>query len=757
MSIMYSEKSSLANCFDLFLISCTVLFVELAAIRWFPAYVISLTFFTNVVLIAAFVGMSIGCLAAERKWSVLDYLPSLMAVTCAAAVAIYISMGFMWLATVAVGDSQNPDLVYFGTERIGAAATKQAVPVEIVLGSFFVLIALWFVGLGQVLGRKLAAVENRILAYTVNIGGSLVGIVVFAAFSHFELPPIWWFVVAIVCVIYFLRETGQVSVPNLTLIAGTLLIIGILGWRLPGHGFYWSPYYAVRYSPRDLEITVNGIGHQRMLPSQSTAMYSLPYLLRRDAGIPPAKDVLIIGSGSGNDVAHALAHGVEHVDAVEIDPVIARLGRQDHPDRPYDDPRVRLIVNDGRAYLRGTDRQYDLIVYALVDSLTLHSSFSSIRLENFLFTLEAMADVRRHLKPGGMFVAYNFYRQGWIVTRLHHLMRENFGDEPLVLSLPPRDEIRDTESEGTHMAVLIAGREESLQPLRDRMSRSGGYQFFMRDLARQMRSNGFEAAADPTGRHDDASAVESNATNTPSISMDAPDAARLVPAQIVESRTWKLPTDDWPFLYLRDPRIPSHNWRGLAILGGLSLGLLLIFSPKRSLQINPHFFFLGAGFMLIETKSVTQMAQLFGSTWQVNSVVFAGILLMILLANLFVLFAKPGNLLPYYAGLGLALLVSWLVPLDRFIGHAVALRILESVGVLFLPIFFAGVIFATSFRRTADPSLAFGANIAGVVLGGLLEYLSLVVGYQGLQFVAAGLYLLSLFGVKQVALTSGPR
>lgn len=746
---MQNGKSLPNRCFDLFLISCTVLFLELAAIRWFPAYVISLTFFTNVVLLAAFVGMSIGCLAAERRWSVIDYLPSLMAVTCAAAVAIYISMGFMWLATVEVGDSKSPELVYFGTERVGPAAEKLAIPVDLVLGTFFVLIALWFVGLGQMLGRKLAEVENRILSYTVNIGGSLVGILVFAAFSHFELSPICWFAVAIVCVLYFLRETGQLSVPNLTLIAGTLAVIGVLGWRLPGHRFYWSPYYAIRYSPRDKEIVVNGLSHQRMLPTTGTTAYALPYLLRRDAGQPLAKDVLIIGAGSGNDVAHALAQGVEHVDGVEIDPVIARLGQRDHPDRPYDDPRVRLIVNDGRAHLRTSDRQYDLIIYALVDSLTLHSSFSSIRLENFLFTQEAIADVRRRLKPDGLFVAYNFYRQGWIVTRLHHLMRENFGTDPLVISLPPRDEIRDTESEGTHMAVLLAGTEEAIGPIRDRMSQNGGFLYFPRDLARQMQINGFERPA----ATDDANSTggKSEFSNAQAGQNEAaPETHRLVAAHMVESRTWKLPTDDWPFLYLRDPRIPAHNWRGLAILLGLSLGLLLLFSPKRSLRMNPHFFFLGAGFMLIETKSVTQMAQIFGSSWQVNSVVFAGILVMILLANLFVLAWRPARILPYYVGLGLALVLCWLVPLERFVGHALPLRIIESVAVGFLPIFFAGVIFASSFGRCADPALAFGANIAGVVLGGLMEYLSLVLGYQGLLAVAAGLYVLSLIGRNQV-------
>ena len=129
--------------------------------------------------------------------------------------------------------------------------------------------------------------------------------------------------------------------------------------------------------------------------------YALPHLLNRDAGAKPFGHVLIIGAGSGNDVSRALAWGAEHVDAVEIDPVIQRLGKQDHPDQPYDDPRVFVHLNDGRNFLRSSNKQYDLIIYALVDSLVLHSSYSNIRLESYLFTKQAMDDVRKRLKPGG--------------------------------------------------------------------------------------------------------------------------------------------------------------------------------------------------------------------------------------------------------------------------------------------------------------------------------------------------------------------
>ena len=99
--------------------------------------------------------------------------------------------------------------------------------------------------------------------------------------------------------------------------------------------------------------------------------------------------MLIVGAGSGSDVALALAHGAKHIDAVEIDPRIQRSASTDHPDHPYEDPRVTRYINDGRAFLRGTDKKYDLVIFALPDSLTLVSTTANVRLESFLFTEQA--------------------------------------------------------------------------------------------------------------------------------------------------------------------------------------------------------------------------------------------------------------------------------------------------------------------------------------------------------------------------------
>src|SRR5262249_44370070 len=151
----------------------------------------------------------------------------------------------------------------------------------------------------------------------------------------------------------------------------------------------------------------------------------------------------------------------------------------------------------------------------------------------------------------------------------------------------------------------------------------------------------------------------------------------------------------------------------------------------------------GAAFMLVETKAVTQMALLFGGTWMVNTAVFAAILVMSLAGNVFAGWIRPKRLEPYYVGLFAALAVGVIVSPRAFLGFSPTVQITGACVLVFAPIAFAGVIFATSFRRTTQPDRVFGANVAGALVGGLLENASVILGFQLLLCVAVGLYLLS--------------
>jgi hypothetical protein len=175
----------------------------------------------------------------------------------------------------------------------------------------------------------------------------------------------------------------------------------------------------------------------------------------------------------------------------------------------------------------------------------------------------------------------------------------------------------------------------------------------------------------------------------------------------------------------------------------MSLLMVFMFSPVRLVRPNWQMFFLGAGFMLLETKGVVHMALLFGSTWFVNSVVFFAILVMVLASNLYVLRLRPKKLWPYYALLLLSLLVNIVAPMSKFLGLPGWEKVAVSCTVVFVPVFFAGIVFGTLFRDSSQPDIDFGSNIAGVILGGLCEALSLIVGFNYLLIIAVAFYLLS--------------
>src|SRR5262249_11035322 len=177
--------------FDLFAISFLVLFLELAAIRWFPANVLFLTLFTNTVLLACFLGMSIGCLAADRPRNYLNATPFLLVIALGAAHLV--DSARTHLGSVEIGSFVSPQLVFFGAEYQATDPSNSVVPIDIVAGILFALIALAMLGPGQALGRALARVPNRLEAYTINIGGSLAGALLFTACSFLHFRPALWF------------------------------------------------------------------------------------------------------------------------------------------------------------------------------------------------------------------------------------------------------------------------------------------------------------------------------------------------------------------------------------------------------------------------------------------------------------------------------------------------------------------------------------------------------------------------------------
>src|SRR5262249_33356630 len=157
-------------------------------------------------------------------------------------------------------------------------------------------------------------------------------------------------------------------------------------------------------------------GHPGEALEDAQLAYDLPYRFAQP------RRVLVVGAGMGNDVAAALRHGAQRIDAVEIDPAILELGRELHPERPDGAPRGEPINDAARAYLARASEQYELIVFGLLDSHTLLSSMSSLRLDSYVYTRESLAQARAHLAPGGHLVltfATSIGDWDWLAARLY--------------------------------------------------------------------------------------------------------------------------------------------------------------------------------------------------------------------------------------------------------------------------------------------------------------------------------------------------
>lgn len=631
----------------LVMLAFLMLFLELALIRWMGSNLVYLSYFSNFVLLGSFLGIGLGFLRADARVNLFPWSP----------VALLGLVAFVFTFPVEI-DRSGSDLIFFGGHTSGA-------PIWLVLPVVFVAVALVLMMVGEGVARTFKRFEN-LEAYRLDIGGSILGIVGFSLLSFLRAPPVvWGLVVAVLFVVLLAPSVRAVQV------VAVVGLVGLLGIESLQPNLSWSPYYEVEsFEPEELPgtlaINVNGIPHQTMVAGEMRrSIAPLTDVYELSTGDPGR--VLIIGAGNGVDVATALEEGADAVTAVEIDPRIRELGDL-NPDQPYADERTTTIIDDGRAVLERSDETWDRIILALPDSLSLVSGQSSLRLESYLFTEEAIEAAKERLAPGGVFAMYNSYRERWLVDRFGGTLEEVFGQAPCM-------ELYGEDNFG----VLVVS--------------------------------------------EDPGSIECREVWTP---------AGAVPAAS---------TDDRPFPYLREPGIPSFYLVALAALVAVSLvAVRLVGGSVRPMVAYADLFLMGVAFLLLETKSVVQFALLFGTTWLVNSFVFAGVLVSIYLAievSRRVVVRRIGLL---YALLLVAIAVAWSVPGSALLELAGPARFVAAVVVSFTPIFIANLVFAQRFRDVGSSTTAFGANLLGAVVGGVLEYLALLTGYRALLIVVALCY-----------------
>ncbi len=682
------------------LASFVSLFLELLLIRWISSELRIFAYLKNFVLIACFLGFGYGAAVSRRRIQVLTPLWSCLALAGTTWYARRQPASlFVWVSEV-MGEFE--DVTMMG-KTLWLSGADHAVALGVAcatVAGIFLLGTLAFIPFGQIVGRHLDAAADTIRAYSLNVGASLVGIWAFTALAFFSTPPWTWFLIGLLLCLGLVGG-GRWAV-GATIMASVLTAVFLYEPAAPAEWTIWSPYQKLRLmasgrqgEAATVELEVNGTWYQRALDLSDRAVaahperfagkrlqfdpYNIPFLFQ-----PRPARVLVVGSGMGNDVAGALRNGAGHVVAVEIDPQIFAEGRRLHPERPYSSARVEAVVNDARTYFKHSDRRFDLIIFGLLDSHTLSSSFANIRLDNYVYTREAFAEARRLLVEGGLMVVKFEVQRPWLGRRMQEMLTVVFGRAPLVF--------RDEEGLGSRAIVFVSGDPERIQSA---------------------------LAAD----HELAELVRRNAVVYP-------------PAPVA------LATDDWPFLYHQGRYIPR-----IYLIFSVLLAVTAALFARRSLAGEMgrqwHFFFLGAGFLLLEVQVVSRLALFFGTTWTVNAIVLTAVLVMILLSNLAAARWRAPASGRCYLGLLLAILLLYVIPVDRLFLASELAKGLVVGGLFTLPLFFAGLIFITSFRATPRKDAAFGANLLGAILGGFLEAVSFVTGMRTLLLLAAVLYVLS--------------
>jgi len=687
---------------QLILISLVSLFVEMMMIRWVSSEIRIFAYFKNFVLVACFLGFGLGCYFSRRRVQLMAIITPLLLLAIILKAPIPSLRSSLWALPSLLGASVEVHV--WGVPALPTNWWGMVLALAFVV-PLFALIATAFIPFGQLVGWYLENAPKGAAAYTVNVLASLAGIAAFTLLCFLNYPPWVWF---LVCGLLFVIAFWGSKRASIALSAAFLACTFVLATP-EGSGIrtYWSPYQKLSLLPvyNDGQISAytlstNDSWYQQIInlspefvqahpqwfrgrPLDQNS-YNMPYRF-----YPNPPSVLVLGAGMGNDVAAALRNGAGRVEAIEIDPLILKLGRELHFEHPYQSPRVHAVVNDARSYIENSRDQFDLIVFSLLDSHTTTSHFTNIRIDNYVYTREALERARQLQKPDGLFIVKFQVENPWVAGRLFKLLHDTFGQDPIQF-----------QTEGgydTPGRFFVSGSPERLA----------------------------KAIAEP--------ALASYLATHGNMPME--------PAVVT--------TDDWPYFYQHAPGLPI-----IVIL--VSIAVLVVFgwflrqTSGEGARLDLHFLLLGAGFMLLEAQIVSKMALLFGTTWVVNAVVVSGLLCLIVGANLVYGAFSRIPLAIAYAGLFVTLAVMYFVPMQKLFFESWTVRALVATLALCTPVFFAGIIFISSFARVGFRGSALGSNLFGSLIGGLLESASLWFGLKSLTIITALLYLGSAIFLNRV-------
>lgn len=694
----------------LFLISLLGLFLETLFIRWVGTEIRIFAYLQNTILVVCFLGIGLGAFTASKPIEIKQtLLPLTVFLFCMAIPIVRSSLGLTSEMLSVLGDL----VIWFnlaaedGVSRIVLLISGLALTYVMLI-----LIVDIFVPIGRILGRLLNASPNPIWAYSINIFGSILGTWAFVLLSFFYQPPFGWFLITALLLAVFVLWSTRDRKLNFALL-GLIVILSWFASRTPNAlDVIWSPYQKlVIRKPVAGEIgsyiiNVNNVGYQEIIDLsdiyvashpelfppelKGLSQYDLPFLLH-----PNPKSALIVGAGSGNDAAGALRNNVQSITAVEIDPAIILIGERLHPEHPYSSPNVRLVNDDARSFFATTTEKYDVILFGLLDSHTT-TSLTNARLDHYVYTKESIIQAKSRLQEGGIMTLNFFPQRLFIADRIKLTLEEAFGQPPLIVYLPQN-------SYGRGGIMYITGDLDAVQKQLEHDQRLLAY---IKSLEEEFL-----------------------------IQNKLPNNTKII-------------NDDWPYLYLQSPRIPSLYY--------LLIGLMVVIFVRsyRKWQASAeisfssatfwHFFFLGAAFLLLEVQNISKASVLLGNTWEVNAVIISSILGMALLAN-WIAYKFPSMPLAYVYIMLIGVCIGlYFVDLARFGFLPYFTKAIIVGSLTSLPMLFSGIVFTRSFAVAKGKSNALGANLIGALAGALLQSVTFIIGIKALLLIVAGFYLLSL-------------
>jgi hypothetical protein len=668
---------------EMFALSFTALFLEMMVIRWVPSVVHLVAYYANLMLLSSFLGLGAGAIAAGRKWNLFRWFPLLLA--C--------DIGMLLMDRNTVLGTSSSESHFF--------ALPPSMFNAFVLVRIFAMNALLFVPLGQRMGVLFNSLP-RLTAYAWDLGGSLSGTLCFGAFSLLLFSPVVGMaVVAVVYLALLPPRSWLFQVPLFT------AVVAMIAWTSDRNAI-WSPYYY---------ITVDRIETQ-----QKSEPAPPPEALRgRD---PPVYLVRVNQFGYHYDGA---------LDVARYTPGSLAAGYITWLEPEYKLPYA-LTNGFDRILVVGAGGGFDVEAALAcgakhVDAVEIDPAIIGISRRFNAGAPYADPRVSIHIDDARSFLAkavpgYDLIVFGFLDSQALFSTMNNVRLDGYVYTV---------ESVRTAYGLL-----------NDRGMLSMSFYIGRTWLGPKL----YELVAEATGRTPAMYFDEKGQTLILCVSRDPAVILPQVVSQFHKAgygtlAKIDLPTDDWPFLYLSRKTIPSDYVIAIASLLAFSVAAIALLRRRSFGRGDVHFGLLGMGFLLLETKSISDSTLFFGTTWFVTLVVVVGVLLMVIGAN-FVAERLRGFSLAMFVPLFAILALLYLVPRENILVFGFAGRLLWTLLVVPLPVFFAGIIFSTTFRDAAAPSAVFGANLIGAMLGGFCEYLGMAIGNHRLLLIIIVAYLGSL-------------